>query len=74
AERNAEVEGMSQAGKVSIFSPGAEVESEAESEQEPEPEQDQPEEPDRGIPGFQYIIILGLIAGVVILWLLQRRR
>jgi len=74
AERNAEVEGLSQAGKVYIFSPGAEAESEAEAEAEPEPEQEQPEEPDGGIPGFQYIIILGLIAGVAILWLQQRRR
>jgi hypothetical protein len=32
------------------------------------------EEPPRGIPGFPYeSIILGVIAGVVILWMMQRR-
>jgi len=75
ASKNAEVEGMSQAGKVYIFNPGAEAESEAEAEQEPEPEQEQTEAKPKGIPGFQYeTIILGLIAGVVMIWLLQRRR
>ena len=78
--RNAEVEGLSQAGKVYIFKPGAEAESEAEAgaeaKAEPEPEQEQPEEPKpKGIPGFPYeSIILGLAVGVVVIWLLERRR
>jgi len=73
ASNYAEVEGLSQAGKVYIFNPGAEPESEAEAEAEPELEQEQSEEPKpKGIP--YETIILGLIAGVVILWLLQRRR
>jgi hypothetical protein len=52
--------------------PGAEAESEPEAEAEPEPEQEQPEAKPKGIP--YEIIILGLIAVVVILWLLQRRQ
>ena len=72
ASNYAEVEGLSQAGKVYIFNPGAEAESEAEAEAEPEPEQEQPDAKPNGIP--YEIIILGLIAGVVVLWLLQRRR
>ena len=32
------------------------------------------EEPSRGIPGFPYeAIILGIAAGVIILWIMQRR-
>jgi len=78
--RNAEVEGLSQAGKVYIFKPGAEAESEAEAgaeaKAEPEPEQEQPEEPKpKGIPGFPYeSIILGLAVGAIVIWLLERRR
>ena len=80
AARNAEVEGLSQAGKVYILKPGAEAESEAEAgaeaKAEPEPEQEQPEEPKpKGIPGFPYeSIILGLAVGAIVIWLLERRR
>ncbi len=79
AEPDADVEGVSKAGKVHVFAPGPGPEPKAETEpvsaqEEAKPEADE-KKPGFVIPGFPYeSIIIGLAIGAFALWLIQRKR
>jgi hypothetical protein len=74
ADVEANVEGVSKAGKVHVFGPGPGAEAEPEAvttETKPAAEE---KKPSGGIPGFPYeSIIIGLVFGAFVLWLLQRK-